>query len=64
MKQIIKIGTRESQLAVWQATHVQQLLQKNNIESELVYIKSEGDIDTITPLYEIGFLQKRLIQLY
>ena len=54
MKQSLKIGTRESQLAVWQATHVQQLLQKSNVESELVYIKSEGDIDTVTPLYEIG----------
>jgi len=54
LKKIIKIGTRESQLAVWQATLVQNLLQKNNIASELVYIKSEGDIDTITPLYEIG----------
>jgi hydroxymethylbilane synthase len=54
LKHSIKIGTRESQLAVWQATHVQQLLQKNNVESELVYIKSEGDLDTVTALYEIG----------
>jgi hydroxymethylbilane synthase len=54
LKKIIKIGTRESQLAVWQATLVQGLLQKNNVASELVYIKSEGDIDIITPLYEIG----------
>ncbi len=54
MKQVIKIGTRESQLAVWQATLVQKLLQENDIASELVYIKSEGDVDTITPLYELG----------
>lgn len=54
LKKIIKIGTRESQLAVWQATLVQNLLHENNVASELVYIKSEGDIDTITPLYEIG----------
>jgi len=54
LKKIIKIGTRESQLAVWQATLVQNLLQKNNVTSELVYIKSEGDVDTVTPLYEIG----------
>ena len=54
MKQVIKIGTRESQLAVWQATLVQKLLQKKNVASELIYIKSEGDIDTITPLYELG----------
>lgn len=54
MKHAIKIGTRESQLAVWQATLVQTLLKKNNVASELVYIKSEGDVDTITPLYELG----------
>ncbi|HEV8084176.1 MAG TPA: hydroxymethylbilane synthase [Chitinophagaceae bacterium] len=54
MKEVIKIGTRESQLAVWQARHVQNLLQKNNVASELVYIKSEGDVDTLTPLYELG----------
>jgi hydroxymethylbilane synthase len=50
----VKIGTRESQLATWQATQVQLLLKRNNVESELVFIKSEGDIDTITPLYELG----------
>jgi hydroxymethylbilane synthase len=54
MKKIIRIGTRESQLAVWQATLVQELLAKHGTASELVYIKSEGDIDLKTPLYEIG----------
>ena len=54
MGKIIRIGTRESQLAVWQATQVKDLLAQNGIASELVYIKSEGDIDLITPLYEIG----------
>jgi hydroxymethylbilane synthase len=54
MNKVIRIGTRESQLAVWQATQVQQLLQQNNFPSELVYIKSEGDIDLQTPLYEMG----------
>ena len=54
MRQVIKIGTRESQLAVWQAKLVQQLLQKGDISSELIYIKSEGDVDTVTPLYELG----------
>ena len=54
MKKVIKIGTRESQLAVWQATLVQNLLKKNDVASELVYIKSEGDVDTVTPLYELG----------
>lgn len=54
MNPLLKIGTRQSQLAVWQATHVQHLLQKNNVHSELVFIKSEGDMNTTTPLYELG----------
>jgi hydroxymethylbilane synthase len=54
MKKLIRIGTRESQLAVWQAVHVQKLLAQQGFESELVYIKSEGDIDLQTPLYEMG----------
>jgi len=54
MNRILKIGTRDSQLAVWQATLVKDELAKHNVESELVYIKSEGDIDLATPLYEIG----------
>jgi hydroxymethylbilane synthase len=54
MGKVIRIGTRESQLAVWQASKVQQLLLQNNFPSELVFIKSEGDIDLQTPLYEMG----------
>src|SRR6478735_4846562 len=54
MRKPIRIGTRESQLAVWQATTVKQLLESEGFPAELVYIKSEGDIDLVTPLYEIG----------
>lgn len=54
MDKVIRIGTRDSQLAVWQATWVQELLKEKGIATELVYIKSEGDIDLVTPLYEIG----------
>lgn len=54
MGNIVRIGTRESQLAVWQATLVQGLLKKSGVASELVYIKTEGDIDTISPLYALG----------
>src|SRR5204863_7358409 len=50
----IRIGTRESQLAIWQSTQVKELLTQHGFESELVFIKSEGDIDLVTPLYEIG----------
>ena len=51
---ILRIGTRDSQLAVWQATLVQNLLKDAGVASELVYMKSEGDIDTVTPLYALG----------
>jgi hydroxymethylbilane synthase len=49
-----RIGTRESQLALWQANYVRDLLKQNGIESELVPIKSEGDLDLTTPLYAMG----------
>ena len=52
----IRIGTRESQLAMWQATHVKELLAQHDVDSELVFIKSEGDVDTVTPLYAIGVI--------
>ncbi|HEX8675929.1 MAG TPA: hydroxymethylbilane synthase, partial [Segetibacter sp.] len=51
---VLRIGTRESQLAVWQANQVKDLLARQGYEAELVYIKSEGDLDLQTPLYEIG----------
>lgn len=50
----LRIGTRDSQLAVWQATWVQNLLKQAGVASELVYMKSEGDTDLITPLYAMG----------
>ncbi len=54
LKHTLKIGTRDSQLAIWQATLVQKFLKKNGTDSELIFIKSEGDTDTVTPLYELG----------
>ncbi|HEU0109232.1 MAG TPA: hydroxymethylbilane synthase [Flavisolibacter sp.] len=54
MSKVLRIGTRDSQLAVWQATLVQDLLKEMGVASELVYMKSEGDIDTVTPLYALG----------
>ena len=50
----VRIGTRESRLAIWQATEVQKLLSANGQHAELVYIKSDGDLDLTTPLYELG----------
>ncbi|NIG57357.1 hydroxymethylbilane synthase [Chitinophaga sp. Cy-1792] len=54
MDKVIRIGTRESQLALWQAHQVNDLLTAQGYKTELVPIKSEGDIDLVTPLYEIG----------
>ena len=50
----IKIGTRASKLAVWQAEQVQTLLQKINISSSIIKIKSSGDKDLSKPVYELG----------
>lgn len=41
-------------MAVWQAMQVKNLLSEYGFLSELEYIKSEGDIDLKTPLYEMG----------
>jgi hydroxymethylbilane synthase len=54
MQKTIRIGTRDSQLAIWQANEVKRLLELRGYASELVYIKSEGDLDLLTPLYEMG----------
>ena len=52
----IKIATRKSALALWQANHVQSLLQEVHpgIEIELVKIVTEGDRITDRPLAKIG----------
>lgn len=54
MTKPIKIGTRNSELATWQAKFVSDLLNKQGINTEIVFIKSEGDLDLTTPLNEMG----------
>ncbi len=54
MSQIIKIGTRKSPLAIWQATFVADLLKENGYNTELVFIESDGENDLTSPLYELG----------
>ncbi len=54
MQKIIRIGTRDSQLALWQANKVRKELTELGYESEIVPIKSLGDIVLDKPLYEIG----------
>lgn len=39
----IKIGSRGSKLALWQAHYLQDRLQEHNIDSEIIVIKTRGD---------------------
>jgi hydroxymethylbilane synthase len=54
MSKKLRIGTRESQLAVWQANRVKSLLKQYGADAELVHIKTDGDLDLATPLYAMG----------
>lgn len=50
----MRIGTRDSKLAVWQAEKVQSLLLSHGQSSELVFLKSPADTDLKTPLHQFG----------
>lgn len=54
MSKTIRIGTRDSKLALWQATTVQQQLEHLGYKTQLVPVKSQGDIILDKPLYELG----------
>ena len=54
MSRIIRIGTRDSQLAMWQAKTVQSQLEHLGHKTILVPVKSTGDIVLDKPLYELG----------
>lgn len=43
LKDKIRIGTRGSKLALWQANHTQEKLKAEGIDSELIIIKTQGD---------------------
>ncbi|WP_299608850.1 hydroxymethylbilane synthase [uncultured Aquimarina sp.] len=50
----IRIGTRDSELALWQAKTVQNKLEKLGHETILIPVKSTGDVILDKPLYELG----------
>ena len=52
--QTIRIGTRDSKLALWQAEKVKFLLEALGCDCQLVPLKSAGDIDLTTPLNQFG----------
>ncbi|RKS99361.1 hydroxymethylbilane synthase [Flavobacterium sp. 123] len=54
MTKIIRIGTRDSELALWQAHTVAKKLNDLGYKTEIVAVKSEGDIILDKPLYELG----------
>lgn len=50
----INIGTRSSRLALWQAEHIQQLLEADGFETALVLIETKGDAILDRSLAKIG----------
>ncbi|WP_103068898.1 hydroxymethylbilane synthase [Aquimarina sediminis] len=54
MTKTIRIGTRDSELALWQANTVQKHLEDLGYKTQLVPVKSTGDIVLDKPLYELG----------
>ncbi len=54
MGNIIRIGTRSSELALWQANTVSQQLEHFGHQTEIVKIDSIGDEILNKPLYELG----------
>ncbi len=54
MNKIIRIGTRDSELALWQAKTVEKKLNDLAYKTEIIAVKSQGDIILDKPLYELG----------
>jgi hydroxymethylbilane synthase len=54
MNKIIRIGTRDSELALWQAKKVEDTLKELGYRTQLVPVKSTGDLVLDKPLYEMG----------
>ena len=56
MKHLLRIATRKSPLALWQAEHVKSRLQQahEGLQVELVTMSTQGDKILDTPLAKIG----------
>ena len=54
MNKQLRIGTRDSDLALWQAQTVKGHLSERGHEAELVPVKSTGDLVLDKPLYQLG----------
>ena len=53
-QKVIRIGTRDSELALWQAHTVEKKLNDLGYKTEIIAVKSTGDIILNKPLYELG----------
>ncbi|MBO3096673.1 hydroxymethylbilane synthase [Gelidibacter pelagius] len=56
MSKIIRIGTRDSELALYQAKAVQNQLETLGHLTQLVPVKSTGDLVLDKPIYEMGIV--------
>lgn len=54
MSRTIRIGTRDSELALWQANTVKNQLKALGHKVQIVKVKSAGDLILDKPLYELG----------
>lgn len=54
MPRPLRLGTRGSPLALWQAHRVQELLERAGTRTELVPIRTTGDVIVDVPLSRIG----------
>lgn len=54
MAQLLRLGTRGSPLALWQAQRVQELLERAGTRTELLPIRTTGDVIADVPLSRIG----------
>ena len=63
MSGVLKLGTRGSRLALWQAEWVQAALARQGVAAELVVVKTRGDAEVDRPLQELagkGFFTKEI----
>jgi hydroxymethylbilane synthase len=60
---VVKLGTRGSRLALWQAEWVRTALARHGVHAELVVVKTRGDAEVDRPLHELdgkGFFTKEI----
>ena len=51
---VLVIGSRGSQLALWQANYIRDRLEARGLEARIEIIKTSGDTVAETPLHQIG----------